>query len=119
MLSRQRPKFWVRMPDLVFEVIIWRSNMRPKSMKISPSCLTQRGRDVRGCLSNQTDCGLHNNEPHKFSFEISCQVDTVEQSPKIVSTDLLKRLLWRFNMNRIPDGAPIGRLSPSFAEQPV
>jgi hypothetical protein len=58
-------------------------------------------------------------EPHKFSFEISCQVDIVEQSPEITSTDLLKRLLRSFNMNRIPDGTAIGRLFPSFAEQPL
>src|SRR5262245_23920955 len=67
MLSNQRPQSWVRMPDQLFEVAIGHSNMRPKSMKISPTCLTQLGRDVRGRLSNQTKVGLHK---HPYSLPL-------------------------------------------------
>jgi hypothetical protein len=93
-------------------------------IELSPKAMARPFQDYLGYrfLAREFEDGfnyIRRLEPHKFSFKISCQVDIVEQSSEITSTDPLKRLLRSFNMNRIPDGTAIGRLFPSFAEQPL
>ena len=75
-------------------------------IELSPKAMARPFQDYLGYrfLAREFEDGFNYTgrlEPHKFSFEIGCQIDMVEQSPEIISTDLLKRLLRSFNMNRV------------------